>query len=322
MTVDESYMARCLELASLGLGQVQPNPMVGAVLVADGKIIGEGWHRKYGEPHAEVNAFNSVEDKQLLSSATLYVNLEPCSHYGKTPPCADTVIAHNVRRIVIGSIDPNEKVNGQGIAKLCQAGIEVVTQVLDKECRKLNRRFFTYYQKKRPYIILKWAQTADGFMDVERDEHGFAPPYWITNQELRTLSHKWRSEEDAIAVGFNTWQHDHPQLNTRFFPGKNPQAFVIMRNRKNVCGIPFEQLPESGEEACKVLYDKKIQSIIIEGGRRTLDYFIQHDLWDEARILTGDQVWGKGTLAPEFHHALDEERMIMNHSVAYVRRYL
>lgn len=322
MTIDESFMARCLQLASLGLGQVQPNPMVGSVIVANQKIIGEGWHRKYGEPHAEINALHSVTDQQLLSSSTLYVNLEPCSHFGKTPPCADAIIANHIPKVVIGNVDPNEKVNGGGIAKLKQAGVEVVTHVLDDECRKLNRRFFTYHQKKRPYIILKWAQTADGFMDVERDANGNADPYWITNQELRALTHKWRSEEDAIIVGFNTWKHDQPQLNTRLFPGKDPKAFVISRKSENSSAIPFDILPWALDEIMAILHDRKIQSVIVEGGKKTLEHFIEQDLWDEARILTGDQKWGRGLPAPKLPFSPDEELIIMNHKIEHVRRYI
>lgn len=321
MTPEELYMKRCLELASLGLGMVQPNPMVGAVIVAQQEIIGEGWHHKYGNPHAEVEALHSVKNKNLIAESTLYVNLEPCSHYGKTPPCADAIIAHKIKKVVVGNVDPNEKVNGNGIRKLENAGIEVVTGILEQECRNLNRRFFTCYQKKRPYIILKWAQTADGFMDVERDENGSAPPYWITNQELRTLVHKWRSEEDAILVGYNTWKHDQPQLNTRLFPGKDPKAFVVSENR-SITDVPFELLPENRDEMLAILYEKKIQSLIVEGGKKTLEHFLSLDLWDEARVLVGHQKWGRGLRAPEFPFATDEEIVIRGDKIRYVRRYV
>ncbi|MDL2296354.1 bifunctional diaminohydroxyphosphoribosylaminopyrimidine deaminase/5-amino-6-(5-phosphoribosylamino)uracil reductase RibD [Bacteroidales bacterium OttesenSCG-928-B11] len=323
MTVDELYMSRCLELAALGLGNVQPNPMVGAVIVAHDNIIGEGWHRKYGEPHAEINAFRTVEKKELLPMATLYVNLEPCSHFGKTPPCADAIIANEIPRVVIGNVDPNTKVDGKGVAKLQQAGIEVVTGVLDEECRNLNRRFFTYHQKKRPYVILKWAQTADGYMDVERSEDGSAPPYWITNQELKTLTHKWRSEEDAIVVGFNTWKNDRPRLTTRLFPGKDPQAFIAAQGAGEITPEPpFVFLSDQPADMLEELYEKKIQSVIVEGGRKVLDRFLEHGLWDEIRILVGDQQWGKGLPAPLLQHEIDQELTIRNHKIRYVRRHV
>ena len=224
--VDETYMRRCLQLAALGLGSTSPNPMVGAVIVRDGVIIGEGYHHRCGEAHAEVNAINSVNDKELLKSSTLYVNLEPCSHFGKTPPCADAIIRHGIPKVVIGSIDYHDKVNGNGVRKLREAGVQVVENVCREECEELNRRFFTFHRKHRPYIILKWAQTRDGFMDIDRSE-GNVNSYWITNYALKVLTHKWRSEEDAILVGYRTMQNDRPQLTTREYPGKDPQRFVM-----------------------------------------------------------------------------------------------
>ena len=304
-TEDEIFMQRCLELAANGLGFVQPNPMVGAVIVVDGRIIGEGWHHRYGEAHAEVNALRSVKEPELLSQATLYVNLEPCSHFGKTPPCCDAIIRHQIPRVVIGTVDSNPKVSGEGIRRMRKAGIEVVTGVLADECRQLNKRFFTFHEKHRPYIILKWAQTADGFMDVDRRD-GAPHTYWITNQELKVITHKWRSDEDAILIGYNTLQNDRPQLTTREYPGKNPQRFVMARKGTS---LPdgFIRLPDNVQEALQQLYEQNIQSVIVEGGRKTLDKFLNAGLWDEARVLTGKKTFGAGLPAPVLQKEAKEE---------------
>ena len=320
----ESFMQRCLELASLGLGRVRPNPMVGAVIVSDGIIIGEGWHRQYGDKHAEINAINSVENPLLLKNSTLYVNLEPCSHYGKTPPCADAIIKTGIPEVVIGNIDPNAKVNGEGINKLKAAGVEVLVNVLDDQCRELNCRFFTFHELQRPYIILKWAQTSDGFMDVERRNSGEIEPYWITNAELKVLVHKWRSEEDAILVGYNTMIHDKPQLTNRLYSGKNPKRFVMQRNinTPSYDDNYLSVLPENLIEAMQSLHHQNIQSLIVEGGRKTLDRFLNAGLWDEARILIGSQKWGKGLKAPQINQNPDREMIINGNIVRYVRRYL
>lgn len=319
ITEDEKFMQRCLELAAQGLGSVQPNPMVGAVITVKGQIIGEGWHRKYGEAHAEINAFRSVKDPALLPQATLYVNLEPCSHYGKTPPCCDTVIRHQIQRVVIGTVDSNQKVNGEGIRRMRAAGIEVDIGIKAEECRQLNKRFFTFHEKQRPYIILKWAQTTDGFMDIERRQ-GSAHEYWITNQELKVLTHRWRSEEDAIVIGYNTWLNDHPQLTTREYPGKNPQRFIMTRK-----GSPlpegFNELGNSAEEALQQLYEKKIQSVIIEGGRQTLDKFLRSGLWDEARVLTGNKQFGAGLAAPALPIPASEDLMVNGDKLSYYYHY-
>lgn len=315
---DENYMKRCLELAANGLGSVQPNPMVGAVIVVDGRIIGEGWHHRYGGPHAEVNALRSVKQPELLTQATLYVNLEPCSHFGKTPPCCDALIRHHIPRVVIGTVDSNPKVSGEGIRRMREAGIEVVTGVLADECRQLNKRFFTFHEQHRPYVILKWAQTADGFMDIDRRQ-GHAHEYWITNQELKVLTHKWRSEEDAILIGYNTLQNDHPQLTTREYTGKNPQRFVMARE-----GTPlpdgFTLLADNVRKALQQLYEKQIQSVIVEGGRKTLDKFLQSGLWDEARVLTGNKTFGAGLPAPVLQKEAKEEMEVNGDVVRRVER--
>lgn len=295
---DIYMMRRCIELAKLGMGHTAPNPMVGAVIVHEGKIIGEGYHHRYGEAHAEVNAIRSVKNVELLKSSTIYVSLEPCSHYGKTPPCADKIIEMGIPRVVVGSTDPHDKVNGKGIEKLRNAGIEVVTGVLEGECDFLNRRFFTYHRQGRPYIILKWAQTEDGFMDIDRDQNPDGK-YWITRPETGVLVHKWRSEEQAILIGYNTYRNDQPQLTTRHYPGNSPKRYIMARQPERLTPIEgFTLLPDDLPTAMERLYDERILSVIVEGGRKTLDQFIGAGLWDEARILTAPVRWGAGTPSP------------------------
>ncbi|RCH56079.1 bifunctional diaminohydroxyphosphoribosylaminopyrimidine deaminase/5-amino-6-(5-phosphoribosylamino)uracil reductase RibD [Mucilaginibacter hurinus] len=350
MPTHEKYMQRCLQLAELGAGAVSPNPMVGAVIVHDGKIIGEGYHQRYGEAHAEVNAINQVISNylnyaELLAQATIYVSLEPCAHYGKTPPCADLIIKHHIPRVVIGCRDPFTQVDGKGIEKLLEAGIDVTTGIMEAECQWLNRRFFTKVQKHRPYIILKWAQTRDGY---------FAPAdkcqYWITGTEARKLVHKWRAEEDAILVGKNTVAIDNPQLNTRFWKGRSPKRVVIDRrlelsrelhvfdqsvetivfndHRTDVDGkIKYIALEDFDRFVPQYilyqLYLQDVQSVIIEGGVYTLNTFIEAGLWDEARIFTGSGDLLRGMKAPEIsgHHVsgvmigADSVRIITNTAV-------
>ncbi len=289
--VDEKFMRRCLQLAANGIQGARPNPMVGAVISlppapskgrGSWRIIGEGYHVRCGQGHAEVNAFASVrlEDEPLLKDATIYVSLEPCSHYGKTPPCADLIIKKGVRRVVVGTIDPFAEVQGRGIKKLQDAGIDVTVGVLEKECQWLNRRFFTYHSKHRPYIILKWAQTANGFID----DHGKA--LQISNEQTQMLSHQLRAEEDAILVGHTTDAREHPQLTVRHWHGPNPKRVVLTHQR------PLSQLIDD-------LYQQGIQSLIVEGGRQTHESFIQAGLWDEIRVETGTITVSDGTRAPQ-----------------------
>lgn len=318
---DELYMQRCLQLAALGLGKTSPNPMVGAVIVHNDEIIGEGYHHQCGQAHAEVNAINSVKNMELLKKSTLYVNLEPCSHFGKTPPCADAIIRYGIPKVVIGSIDYHDKVNGNGVRKLRDAGVEVVENVCKADCEELNRRFFTFHQQHRPYIILKWAQTRDGYMDIDRTDSS-ASTYWITNPVLKVLVHKWRSEEDAILVGYNTMRNDRPQLTTREYPGKDPQRFVMQRGTDVIADLPYTPLSEKAEEAVQQLYSLKIQSVIIEGGKKTLEKFLEIGLWDEARILMGSQRWGKGLLAPNIPKTPEKVVDIDDNQLIYVRRQL
>ena len=282
ISTDEKFMHRCLQLAANGIRGARPNPMVGAVIVADGRIIGEGYHVRCGEGHAEVNAFASVrsEDEPLLRDATIYVSLEPCAHFGKTPPCADLIVSKGLKRVVVGCIDPFAEVQGRGIAKIRQAGIEVTVGVLEQECKWLNRRFFTYHSKHRPYIILKWAQTSNGFID----DGGHA--LQISNEQTQMLSHKLRAEEDAILVGHTTDVREHPQLTVRHWVGPNPKRIVLTRQR------PLPQLMDD-------LYQHGIQSLIVEGGRQTHESFIQAGLWDEIRVETAPIVVSDGTRAPQ-----------------------
>ena len=318
---DETYMQRCLQLAALGLGQTNPNPMVGAVIVHQDTIIGEGYHHRCGEAHAEINAINSVKNMELLKESTLYVNLEPCSHFGKTPPCADAIIRYGIPKVVIGSIDYHDKVNGNGVRKLREAGVEVVENVCLEACEELNKRFFTFHRLHRPYIILKWAQTRDGYMDIDRGESNVTS-YWITNYTLKVLTHKWRGEEDAILVGYRTMRNDQPQLTTREYPGKDPQRFVMQRGNDIISPLPYTPLSENVEEAVEALYQSNIQSVIIEGGKKTLEKFLEADLWDEARILVGNQTWGKGLLAPEIPATPERIVNVDDNQLMYVRRQL
>ena len=307
MTEDEKYMHRCIQLARNGQQNAKPNPMVGAVIVsADGRIIGEGYHVRCGEGHAEVNAFASVrsEDEPLLSGATMYVSLEPCSHYGKTPPCSDLIIKKGVRRVVVGCIDEFAEVQGRGIQKLRDAGIEVEVGVLEKECKELNRRFFTFHREKRPYIILKWAQTANGFID----DH--FKPVQISNDFTKMLSHKLRAEEDAILVGRVTEERDHPQLTVRDWRGPDPKRLVIDRSHP----LNLESL-----------HAHNIQSLIVEGGAQTLNSFLKKSLWDEIRVETNlSMAVTEGTRAPQLSAnaiAIENQRFGDNQIVTYRRQY-
>jgi diaminohydroxyphosphoribosylaminopyrimidine deaminase/5-amino-6-(5-phosphoribosylamino)uracil reductase len=318
------YMKRCLELAKNGLGMVYPNPMVGSVLVHNGLIIGEGWHQKAGCSHAEVKAIDSVKNKALLPEATLYVNLEPCSHHGRTPPCADLIISSGIKKVVIGAADTNKKVGGKGIKRLRENGVEVVIHVLEKEARELNKRFFTFHEKKRPYVILKWAQSKDGYIfpDATRVEKGI--PYWISNSYSLQRVHQWRSEEASILVGTRTVRQDNPKLNIRDFAGNSILRIAIDRKLELSSSLNFfdgssetiifnelkdekierlhyVQLDFSKDLVAQMmrhLHKIEIQSLIVEGGAYTLNAFIGSNLWDEARIFQGGQYFENGLKAP------------------------
>jgi len=308
MMIDEFQMHRALQLASLGLGIVQPNPLVGAVIIHNEQIIGEGFHRKYGGPHAEVNAINAVENQELLKESTLYVNLEPCSHYGKTPPCVSLIIEKKIQKVVVGIRDPNEKVNGKGIRALQEAGIEVIENVLQDECLHLNRRFITFHTKKRPYIILKWAQTKNGFMDILRTDAARNTPYWITNESLRVWTHKLRNEEQAILIGYNTLKNDSPQLTNRLYGTNQPLRLVLCDERKpEIIDGSFLFLTGNINEILNQLYEQNIQSLIVEGGKKTLQKFLEADVWDEVFILAGNVEWECGIKAPEMPYNSDKK---------------
>ncbi len=325
MNVDETFMARCIELALNGAGLVSPNPMVGAVIIADNLIIGEGYHQQYGGPHAEVDAINQVfkkypEAESLLKKAKIYVSLEPCAHFGKTPPCADLIIKHQIPEVIIGCRDPFTEVNGKGTERLVLAGIKVSVGILEKECLALNKRFFTRILKQRPYIILKWAQSADGFIGKENEQ------VWLSNSSVKQLVHQWRTEEDCILVGYKTAIIDDPQLNVRHASGKQPKRAVIDRDLK----LPPElNLFNEGSETfifnksqtlfngknkfigieefdyflpqylLYQLYLQDIQSVIIEGGSKTLAIFIENGLWDEARVFTTEHILKNGIKSPK-----------------------
>lgn len=332
MTPDEFFMRRAFELAQLGIGSVSPNPRVGCVIVHNHKIIGEGWHQKFGEAHAEVNAVNSVADSSLLKESTVYVNLEPCSHFGKTPPCADLLIKHEVKKVVVANQDSNPLVAGKGIKKLLDAGIDVVTGVLEKEGRELNKRFFTSMEKQRPYIILKWAQTADGFIAKKNYESK-----WISSELSRQLVHRWRSEEDAVLVGTKTATHDNPSLTVRDWTGRNPTRIVIDRflrlnerlhvfdgKERTLCYNVLKHEEKGNLSLIRIeeenfishlvhdLVRQKIQSLIVEGGAQTLQFFIDLNLWDEARVFTSSRVFHEGISSPRLKGIKTEQMQIQS----------
>ena len=288
-------MRRCLQLAANGLGRVRPNPLVGCVVVKDGRIISEGFHQEYGHNHAERNALLRPLSTFNFQLSTLYVNLEPCSHHGKTPPCADLIIEKGIKRVVCCNDDPNPLVAGNGFRKLEEAGIEVVRHVLEEEGRELNRRFFTFIEQRRPYVILKWAESADGFMAPAT-----AGPYWLSTQRQNRLNHRWRTEEAAILVGSETFLQDSPTLTPRHYLGPAPQPVVLDR-RNRLTNVPSHWLhlhTQTIEETLQALYEAKLQSVIVEGGRKVLDAFIESGLYDEVRILRSPQTLGSGLKAP------------------------
>ncbi len=336
----QHFMQRCLQLASKGLGSTYPNPLVGSVIVLDGKIIGEGWHKKAGNPHAEVNAINNVKDINQLSNATLYVNLEPCCHFGKTPPCTNLIIEHKIKNVVIGSLDPNPKVAGKGVQLLQETGCNVLIGVLEKEATWLNRRFFTSVLQQRPFIILKWAASNDGFISPSKREK--TAPVWITGKASRQVVHRWRSEEQAILVGINTVLVDNPSLTTRLVEGNSPHRFVIDPQNKTplnaailndqaattiVSNSPFDGIESfknidwvaSGDSIIKAIINHAkilgIQSLIIEGGAYTLQQFIDSGFWDEARIFTGKDSFKSGVSAPKIKGIVIDEQTIDNDSL-------
>ena len=344
-TTSEMYMQRCIQLAQLGEGMVAPNPMVGSLLVYNDRIIGEGYHQHYGQPHAEVNCINSVkeEDKQFISQSTLYVSLEPCAHFGKTPPCADLIIKHKIPKVIVGCRDPFKEVDGKGIEKLIAAGIDVTLGVLEQECKALNKRFFTFHTKQRPYIILKWAETANHFIGSNTSER-----LLISNETTNRLVHKWRSEEAAILVGTNTALLDNPSLSNRLWTGKQPIRLIIDKELKlskslnlfdkRQATIIFNHIKQQEEEnliyyqldrnnellqqIMEACYKLNIQSILVEGGSKTLQSFINNNLWDEARVITNKKLSiANGVPAPMLYNATIKETMMIGEDEITVMNY-
>ncbi|GHS91173.1 riboflavin biosynthesis protein RibD [Bacteroidia bacterium] len=330
-------MGRCLQLAAYGKGHVAPNPMVGSVIVHEGRIIGEGFHRRYGEAHAEVNAINSVKDQSLFRDSTLYVNLEPCSHYGKTPPCSELIIEKRIPRVIVGHLDPYPQVSGRGIQMLRHAGVEVIFGVMSGECELLNSRFLTFIHKKRPYIILKWAQSNDGFLDHFRTFGDGNHAVRFSNFFMQSSVHKMRAEESAVMVGTNTAILDNPMLNVRFWTGRDPLRITLDKSRKIPEGVNFldnstptlvftDQSSLSDDDRyCKIdftqpvlsqvmdeLYRRKIQSLIVEGGAKLLESFISEDLWDEAQMETAGFSLGSGVKSPCIHGKLSDVQKCEN----------
>jgi len=321
---DLFYMRRCLDLAVRAEGNTSPNPLVGSVIVHNGRITGEGYHLRAGTPHAEVHAINSVADKSLLPHSTLYASLEPCSHQGRTPPCTDLIIRSGIKRVVVGTIDTSPKVAGAGIRKMTEAGIEVVSGVAGDECRWVNRRFFAWHEKHRPYVILKWARSADGYIDFNRSPGDAAEPHWITGMTERVLVHRWRAAEDAILAGGGTVRADNPALDVRLWRGKNPVKIIISRSgaldpgskifsatadvilftRNRDVSFPNTRVIYLNEdqnfigEVLGRLHEMGVQSLFVEGGAFIIKSFISSGLWDEARRFTGKKNFGGGIPDP------------------------
>ena len=329
MNIHEKYISRCIELGKLGIGNTYPNPSVGCCLVVDDKIIGEGYTSIAGGNHAEVNAINSVKDKSLIKDSTIYVTLEPCCHHGKTPPCVDKIVANGIKKVVIGIKDPNPLVCGKGIEKLKENGVEVISGVLKNECIEHHKRFLSYIINKRPYIILKWAETTDGF--IAPKEKNINKPYWISNIKSRQLVHKWRSEEQAILVGAKTIREDDPRLTTRDWEGKNCDIYILSKNSFQKDYKIFNQdskvkILDSQEidydkdivkQVCDKFYDDKILSIIVEGGTKTLSNFIDSGIWDEMRVFKTKEKLGDGINGPIIKYKASKEFDIGDNKLEY-----
>ena len=329
MNIHEKYISRCIELGKLGIGNTYPNPSVGCCIVLDDKIIGEGNTSKAGGNHAEVNAINSVEDKSLLKLSTVYVTLEPCCHHGKTPPCVDKIIASGMKKVVIGIKDPNPLVCGKGIEKLKENGVEVISGVLKKECVEHHKRFLSFIINKRPYIILKWAETADGHIAPKQKDVN--EPYWISNSKSRELVHKWRSKEQSILVGAQTIREDDPRLTTRDCEGKNCDVYIlskkglkkdykIFNQDSKVTVLDDKEINFNNniaKQICDKLYDDKILSVIIEGGTKTLSNFIDSDMWDEIRVFKTQEILGDGVKGPKIKFNVKRKVEIENDILEY-----
>jgi diaminohydroxyphosphoribosylaminopyrimidine deaminase/5-amino-6-(5-phosphoribosylamino)uracil reductase len=346
---DEKYMQRAIELAKLGVGSVSPNPQVGCVIVHNNIIIGEGWHQKFGGPHAEIHALNSVTNKWLLKESTFYVTLEPCSHFGKTPPCANALIEHGIKQVVIGITDPNPLVSGKGIKLLNDAGINVITDLLKNECADLNKRYITYINQKRPYVILKWAQTNDGFIAPDKNELSdteFEKQKQISAATVQKITHRWRTQEDAFMVGTNTALIDNPKLSARHWQGRNPKRVVLDLNNRlskslclfdgtqptfvfvyeenqtestyNMTYIPITRKKDLVPQILTELYKQQIQSLVIEGGAQILQTFIDSNVWDEAIIIKAPHQLTQGVKAPTLVGKTKESFLIENNIISRI----
>ena len=311
-------MQRCINLGEKALGKTYPNPNVGSLLFYDGKIISESFTSEYGKNHAEINVINKINDNDILKKSTLFVTLEPCSHFGKTPPCCNAIFNKKIKNVVIGCKDPNELVNGGGINFLKSNDVNVEYGILEKECKDLHKRFFTFHEKKRPYIILKWAETIDGFISPSINKSG--RPFWISNKFSRQLSHKWRSKEHAILVGGQTYEIDNPILNARNWDSNDPLRFILTKNKKihnNNFEIISNKKHLTVNEINDILFEKNIQSIIIEGGKKTLEMFINSNCWDEARVVISKNKLNSGTKSPVLNSRLIKEIMIDGDSIQF-----
>ncbi len=310
MELHQIFMKRCIQIAKNGLSAAMPNPSVGAVIVVNGVIVSEGYTSEFGGNHAEVNAINAISEKEMLKKATLYVSLEPCSHFGKTPPCADLIVKHKIPKVVVGTLDPNKKVSGKGIEKLENAGIEVISNVLKDDCIAINKKFITFHSKNRPFVTLKWAQSADGFLaPLHREKQ---KPVWLSDEYSQQTSHKLRTEHQAILVGGNTVLHDNPSLTARDWQGKNPMRIVIdSRNNLSNNFSVFDNEAQtlivssfdldkkfSAKSILKTLFKQNIQSVLIEGGAKTLNLFLNENLWDEAIVFQTNLFLNDGIHAP------------------------
>lgn len=345
--LDKKYMRRCFELASHGLGLTRTNPLVGSVIVHNDRIIGEGYHHEYGGPHAEVNAIRNVKDKSLLSESTIYINMEPCSHFGKTPPCSTLISNHKIPRVVISNADPFPSVSGRGIEALQKTGADVEVGLLEGEGTFVNRRFLRFHTKKRPYVILKWAETADGFIDLNRQPGDPVGTNWITNEVARTLVHKWRSEEAGLMVGTDTILADNPKLNVRRWKGNSPLRIAMDRNGRipetaNILDGSLDTLiftsdqekysgktnsiiidhDASIEDLLDELYGLKIISLFVEGGQKLHNSFINSGIWDEARVFHGNNTFSAGVKAPQMYTSPDEEFPFENSSLKIFYNHL
>ena len=312
-------MKRCVSIGLKALGNTYPNPNVGALLFYDGKIISEGFTKEHGKNHAEINVINKISDNEVLKKSTLYVTLEPCSHHGKTPPCCEAISNKKIKEVIVGINDPNKIVNGRGINYLKNNNIKVKTGILEKECKKLHKRFLTFQNKKRPYIILKWAETIDGFISPRNQKNN--RPYWISNIFSRQLVHKWRSQEHGILIGGKTYENDSPILNSRLWNNKNPEKFILTNN-KNFKDPNYTKINDKDfftvHEICDYLYNKNIQSIIVEGGSKTIQNFIDKGIWDETRIIQNSKELNDGVKSPKINGRMKNEFQLMDDNIKII----